>query len=1387
MRECEHACRDATTPTLNSFVADQSCAESSCVLLPEEFDVLRTLVGEHPSFLVNLDVNVTPLPGYQGVSLPKSLSYKQFMQMDSIQGQHVWLCPPASDVSHTLKWYQRLKRASPHNVSACIFVPRWLNQRWRNSLVHMQQLKVYSKGDSLFLGQRLPYDMEVWYDPVQPVVTAALSPGRLGMRFQAQVSGQSMGVLMDTGASEEFISAAAVAHLGLKLTPNVHRVSLGDGSNADTQGTCTVSLRIQGYRSKVRMHVLPALPAGYDVILGDQWLTAHHAVLDYGRSLCIVRCGKSSHVLKADAGVQGSRLSHPERSGGPKVLSAMQLKRVVNGAAASGDMVFLAVVREKVSEMRSQGTDPGLCDLLDEFADVFPDALPGLPPVRDVAHTITLQPGANPPNRPLYRLSPKELEEVRKTVADLLGKGLIQPSTSPFGAPVIFVQKKDGSLRMCMDYRALNKLTMRNAYPLPRIDDLLDRLHGVTLVSSLDLQSGYHQIRLHESETPMTAFKTPMGLYEFKVLPFGLCNAPATFQAAMNSVLGPLIAQNKALVYLDDVLVLGRCKASHLQNLREVLECLRKHHFYAKLSKCEFMREELCYLGHIVGKHGIRVDPAKVAVIQQWPRPHNVQALRSFLGLANYFRRFMRNYAAHTSPLTGLTGGPAVWVYNDREDNSWPPECERAFQWVKDALASAPTLVPPDFGKDFTVTVDASGTGIGAVLEQDGRPVAFESRKLTPAERNYTTTEQEMLAVVHALRVWRCYLESGKPFLIKTDHKPNTYFDSKPSLSRREARWVEFLAQFTYAWEYKAGKENVVADSLSRLHAGPVLAGLRVTLAVTTRSAVKAAAPSQVPAAELPPVLAAEVAPVPPAAAVRPSGALPSPGVARVQPGVAMPAGRSRSFLDRVRAGYPDDPFYADIPEQRRELADTGLEFRGGFWWRGGQVAVPNFPAYTETILDEMHDSPVAGHMGIEKTLKAVTSLWWWPTVRRDVMEWVKTCDACQRNKGDLRKRGLLQPIKPARKAWDKVSCDLITDLPETPSGHTAIFVVVDMLTKMAHFVPTVTALNTEGLARLFVREVWRLHGLPQEIISDRDPRFTGHFTREVCRLIGTKQSMSTAFHPQSDGQTERVNRILEDMLRHYVAPDQSDWDRHLDAAEFAYNNAWHASVQETPFMLNYGQHPNTPLRMLISDNGKVPAADAFVAHIRDGVARARECLLKAQQRYASYANRSRQDVEFEVGKLVMLHTKNIRMAGTRKLLPRWLGPFRIERKVGPVAYELALPSAMGKLHRVFHVGLLKPYFADATRVTFQPLIPKLSDEQGPVMEVDRVLDHRDVTVTRGGKKRGKHTRTVREYLVSWQGFDAADATWEPEDNLMEQAEAMLLTYRKSIGKVLPS
>ncbi|KAJ9518388.1 hypothetical protein QJQ45_010285 [Haematococcus lacustris] len=379
--------------------------------------------------------------------------------------------------------------------------------------------------------------------------------------------------------------------------------------------------------------------------------------------------------------------------------------------------------------------------LLDEYSDVF-EPITGLPPERAVGHSIPLQPDAKPPARPSYRMSKPEHDELRRQITDLLAKGLIEPNSSPFAAPVLFVQKKSGELRMCIDYRQLNKITIRDQYPLPRIDDLFDQLAGKTVFSSLDLQAGYHQIRIPAEDVPKTAFRTPEGHYQFKVLCFGLTNAPATFQRVMNEAFAEVI-NDCALVYLDDILVMSENTEQHLVHLRRVFDLLRKNKFYAKLSKCEFMKRTLMFLGHIISAQGISVDPCKVTAISNWPVPTSLKTLQSFLGAANYVRKFVHNFSTIAAPLTNLTG-PKKDTFPWK---SWPQAELDAFNALKQAIANVPMLKLPDHSKPFQVHCDASLEGIGAVLMQDGYPLAYYSRNLIPAEVNYTTGEQELLAL----------------------------------------------------------------------------------------------------------------------------------------------------------------------------------------------------------------------------------------------------------------------------------------------------------------------------------------------------------------------------------------------------------------------------------------------------------------------------------------------------------------------------------------------------------------------------------------------------------------------------------------------------------------
>ncbi|GJP80846.1 hypothetical protein CLOP_g11046 [Closterium sp. NIES-67] len=680
------------------------------------------------------------------------------------------------------------------------------------------------------------------------------------------------------------------------------------------------------------------------------------------------------------------------------------------------DTGFLAIATEAENDREKTSEPPGkIKKLLKEFQDILPDNLPNeLPPYRTHQHEIVEEPGSKPTFRAPYRLSPMELTDMKKQTEYLLAKGIIQPSTSPYGAPVLFTPKPDGSLRMCIDYRALNKQIIKNKYPIPRIDDLLDQLRGATVFSKLDLRSGYWQIRMADNSIHKTAFRTRYGSYEYLVVPFGLTNAPATFQAKMNHILRPLLDEC-VVVYKDDILIYSCDIKQHVEHLRRVFEILRRERFYVKLSQSEFALEKVQFLGHMVSAQGVHVDPKKIEA-----------------------------YAKIAAPLTNLLKKNTPY--------KWEPKHQVAMEQLKQALTSAPVLILPDPERDYVIEADASDRAVGAVLMQDQgnglQPIAYLSKKLHGAELNYPIHDKEALAIVIAFKAWRCYLE-GRRTTVYTDHCSLKYLKTQPHLSRRQVRWIDFLeTHFHYDIVYKPGHKNK-ADALSR-------------------------------------------------------------------------------------------------------------------------------PAHL--LLEEYHDVLYAGHFGSNKTLTGIAKHYYWPHLAEDVQKFVTSCDTCQRMKSSKQKKaGLLQPLPVPEQPWQVVSLDFITALPPTSSGHDAILVVVDKFSKMGHFIPTHTTARTEETAQLFVRYIISQHGIPTTLITDRDPKFTSKFWKELMSLLGTKLAMSSAYHPQTDGQTERLNQIVQQLLRAACKDEISKWDLHLPVLEFAYNNATHAATGQTPFFLCYGRHPHTP------------------------------------------------------------------------------------------------------------------------------------------------------------------------------------------------------------------
>ncbi|KAL0534055.1 hypothetical protein IC582_028332 [Cucumis melo] len=1054
-------------------------------------------------------------------------------------------------------------------------------------------------------------------------------------------------------------------------------------------------IEIAGHVIEVTLIVLDMLD--FDVILGMDWLAANHASID---------CSRKEVTFNPP-----SMASFKFKGGGskslPQVISAIRASKLLS----QGTWGILASVVDTREADVSLSSEPVVRD----YPDVFPEELPGLPPHREVEFAIELEPGTVPISRAPYRMAPAELKELKVQLQELLDKGFIRPSVSPWGAPVLFVKKKDGSMRLCIDYRELNKVTVKNRYPLPRIDDLFDQLQGATVFSKIDLRSGYHQLRIKDEDVPKTAFRSRYGHYEFIVMSFGLTNAPAVFMDLMNRVFREFL-DTFVIVFIDDILIYSKTEAEHEEHLRMVLQTLRDNKLYAKFSKCEFWLKQVSFLGHVVSKAGVSVDPAKIEAVTGWTRPSTVSEVRSFLGLAGYYRRFVENFSRIATPLTQLTRKGVPFV--------WSKACEDSFQTLKQKLVTAPVLTVPDGSGSFVIYSDASKKGLGCVLMQQGKVVAYASRQLKSHEQNYPTHDLELAAVVFALKIWRHYLY-GEKIQIFTDHKSLKYFFTQKELNMRQRRWLELVKDYDCEILYHPGKANVVADALSRK--------VSHSAALITR---QAPLHRDLERAEI---------------AVSVGAVTMQLAQLTVQP----------TLKQRIIDAQSNDPYLVE----KRGLAEAGqtaefsLSSDGGLLFER-RLCVPSDGAVKTELLSEAHSSPFSMHPGSTKMYQNLKRVYWWRNMKREVAEFVSKCLVCQQVKAPRQKpAGLLQPLSIPEWKWENVSMDFITGLPRTLRGFTVIWVVVDRLTKSAHFVPGKSTYTASKWAQLYMSEIVRLHGVPVSIVSDRDARFTSKFWKGLQTAMGTRLDFSTAFHPQTDGQTERLNQVLEDMLRACALEFPGSWDSHLHLMEFAYNNSYQATIGMAPFEALYGKCCRSPVCWGEIGEQRLMGPE-LVQSTNEAIQKIRSRMHTAQSRQKSYADMRRKDLEFEIGDKVFLKVAPmkgvLRFERRGKLSPRFLGPFEILERIGPVAYRLALPPSLSTVHDVFHVSMLRKYVPDPSHVVdYEPL--EIDENLSYVEQPVEILAREVKTL------RNKEIPLVK---VLWRNHRIEEATWEREDDM---------------------
>ncbi|GJV84636.1 putative nucleotidyltransferase, ribonuclease H [Tanacetum coccineum] len=839
--------------------------------------------------------------------------------------------------------------------------------------------------------------------------------------------------LFNSSADYSFVSTTFIPLLGIEPSELGFRYEI----EITSRQLVEIDKVIKGCKLEIEGHVfdIDLIPFGhgiFDVIIVMDWLSNHKAEIICDEKVVRIPLlnGKVLRVI-------GEK---PEEN----------MRQLKSAKAKEKEQEEIVVVRD--------------------FPEVFQDDLSRLPPIREIKFRIELIPGAVPIAKSPYRLAPSELEELSGQLKELQDNGFIRPSSLPWGAPVLFVKKKDGSFRMCIDYREFNKLTIKNRYPLPRIDDLFDQLQGSQFFSKINLRSRYHQLRVYEDDIPKTTFRTRYGHFKFTVMPFGLTNALAVFMDLMNRVCRPYL-DKFVIVFIDDILINSKTWEDHVEHLRLVLELLKKEKLYAKFSKCEFWLREVQFLRHVINGNGIHVDPSKIEAVK------NCRAARTPTEKCKTF--------------------------------DWGEEQELAFQTLKDKLCNALVLALPDGLEDFVVYCDASGLGLGCVfLQRD----------------------------LETLSVWdkECHLY----------HKSLQHIFSQKELNMRQRRWIELFSDYDCKIRYHPGKENVVVDALSRKE--------------------------------------------------------------RVKP--------KRKGLD----------------EMIQQRSDGTLYYLDRIW-------VPLEGDVRTLIMDEAHKSKYSIHLGADKMYYDLRDRYWWPGMKKDIDVYVSKCLTCLKVKAEhQRPSDLLQQLEIPEWEWEGIAMDFVTKLPRTCSGHDTIWVIVDRLTKSAHFLPMREDYKMDRLARLYLNEIVARHGVPISIISDRDSRFTSRF--------------------------------------------------------------WQSIVRCTPFKALYGRKCCSPIMWAEVGECQLIGPE-LVQETTEKISQFKDRLKAARDHQKIYADKRRKPLEFSVGDYGLLKVSPwkgvVRFGKKRKLAPRFVGPFETIEKVGSVAYRLDLLEEMNGVHDTFHVSNLKKCLAD--------------------------------------------------------------------------------------------
>ena len=890
----------------------------------------------------------------------------------------------------------------------------------------------------------------------------------------------------------------------------------------------------------------------------------------------------------------------------------------------------------------------------------------------------------------------KEIERMMKT-------GIIEESNSSWASPIVLIQKKDGTYRFCVDYRKLNDATIKDAFPLPNIQDCLDALSGSSWYSSCDLQSGFWQVPINNPEDrEKTAFVTSFGLYQFTVLAFGLTNAPACFSRLMADVLRGL-QWSDCVLFIDDTIIPSSTFEEGLERLEKVFIRFEEAGLKVKPSKCSLFRREVKFLGHIVSGAGVSTDPEKTKAIDEWPQPKNAKQVRSFCGLCGYYRRFVPDFAQISRPLYYLCGKGIKF--------DWSSECETAFQNLKQKLVTAPILAYPEPGKPYILDTDASDLSVGSVLSQnqDGneRVIAYFSQTLTKTEIDYCVTRKELLAVIKSLRKFHSYLY-GQEILLRTDNSAVSWVRSLQAPSGQVARWLQELGTYNLTVTHRPGTQHRNADALSRR---PCAACARMTKQDEEWSAQKEKISEELDSNKPGYVNALQSEEQPGCSHWETK---PSRNVEKLKSAPFVLEGWDAVSLRQKQLEDPaiaqilnakelseQRPLWDDISDTSKETkilwatwdtltVENGLLFRN-LEGKEKQIVVPN--QMQKVVLEHLHDLPTGAHLCAEKVLEKARSLFYWPQMKKKIELYIQQCDLCAARKLKKRKHAYLGGNQLGE-PMERISLDILGPLPVTDKGNKFVLVITDLYSKWteAFGVPDQEA---KTIANVFLNEFVCRFGTPLQILSDQGRNFESQLFQELCKLLKIDKIRTSPLHPQSNGVVERFNRTLGNMLAMFCENQQRSWDEHLPKVMMAYRSAINSTTNYTPNQIVLGRNIVLPLQAFTVHPSKEGVSiDQYVANLQQLITQIHEDVRINLKKAANY-RKKQYDVhavkkQFVEGQLIWLYDPIRKLGVCQKFVSKWKGPFLVTKRIDDLNYFIK--KSAKQLPKIVHVDRLMPY-----------------------------------------------------------------------------------------------